>query len=155
MSIDHVRMGTAMAVLTDRCLPETKLKNLADILQDHEEILAWLTLRQNAFDSRPNILNALATAASGAPSPRSSRIPSTANTRMTETYALQLENDLGLLIHENISRGHLAESADASLYNLNCQLEAQSFFDAQNRLPISYPIEACIDKMGNSDSITD
>ena len=144
--VDPETLGAVIALVLGRQPGKPLVGELARVLEQHDEVLPWLMLRQGAFDGDGEIQARLAAAAAAGNAPMRQRPDGPVIAPESYVRNRDIETAMARMIADNIAGTDRADALGALLHAHNNTLPGRPGYDYRRRIaeraPLAEP-EAC------------
>lgn len=134
MSVEPEMLGAILRLVLGRDPGQALVADLARVLDQRDEVLPWLVLRQRVFDADPEVQARLKTLSAAGNCATRHRPHGTTITPETYQRAREVEAALGAMIAANIAGADHADTIGALLHAENRTLPGRPGYDFRRRI---------------------
>lgn len=134
MTVDPEMLGATIALVLGRKLNKPMIDELARVLEQQEEVLPWLVLRQAAFDGDAEVQTRLRALAATGNRPSRHRPDGPVVDPAGHARQREIELALGRMIADNIAGKKHADTIGALLHAHNTMLPGRPGYDFRRRI---------------------
>lgn len=134
MTIDPEMLGATIALVLGRTPAMALVGDLARVLEQQEEVLPWLVLRQAAFAGDREVETRLKALAGGGNRPLRLRPDPTVIDPESPARKREIEAVLGAIIADNLAGSGCADALGGLLHAHNATLPGRPHYDFRRRI---------------------
>ena len=153
MTVDTELLHAAVALVLGRTPGKALTHELGRVLDQQEEVLPWLILRENAFADDADVQGRLRALAAAGNRPTRQRPAGPVVAICTPVVKREIEEALGGIIADNVAGSDRADAIGALLHIQNSTLPGRPGYDFRRRIVELAPVtDTPADTDGESES---